>query len=71
MLRSPDNFPKFSVALYFLPSWPVYSIIIVVTLYIMSLDNFPKFSVALYFLQSWPVYSGDPVYNGHLAISQG
>ena len=34
-------------------------------------DNFPKLSVALYFLQSWPVYSGYPVYNGHLAISQG
>ena len=34
-------------------------------------DNFPKSWVALYFLQSWPVFSGHPVYNGHLAISQG
>ena len=25
ILRSPENFPKFSVALYFLQSWPVYN----------------------------------------------
>ena len=25
ILRSPDNFPKFLVAIYFLKSWPVYT----------------------------------------------
>ena len=42
ILRSPENFPKFSVALYLLQIWPVYS-------------GYPVYNGHLTILQGWPI----------------
>ena len=61
ILRSPENFPKFSVALYFLQSWPVYS-------------GYPVYNGHLTIPQGWPIsraMSPPPFPQLHVTLTSG